>query len=247
MSQRFNPDANPAGRPADPVILAFDTTTDYLSLALGRRCKTAASRHFSAYRDHMKKLMPAVDEVLKEAGKTLAAVDALAVGIGPGSFTGARIGVATAQGLAHGSGKPLIGISSLDILAAAVTKPEALTCPIVDAKRGEVYTAFYRNGKRLTDYLVLYPDDLALFLKDQPGEIIAFGDGLVLHGSTLKKKLGKRFKVGSEEKWFPNAENLIGLAADRLTASAPPAYYEVLPIYIRLSDAEEALKRQKQL
>lgn len=238
----------PSSHPAiKPIILAFDTATDYLTAAVGGQDNILASRHFLARRDHMAKLLPAIDDILKETGIILAQIDRLAVGVGPGSFTGVRIGVATAQGLAHGTGKQLIGVSTLDILAEPILAENttALICPIMDAKRGEVYTAFYQNGKRLTDYSLLFPEDLVKLLSEQIQEVVVTGDGLMKYQTMLVEKLGKRIKIEPEDRWFPRAGNMIKLALKQRGKPVSP-YYRVLPIYIRLSDAEEGLKRQKQ-
>lgn len=235
-------------RSNNPLILAFDTATDYLSVAIGNSDIIVANRHVYAPRAHLSLLLPTIDELLEEAAISLKEVDALAVGIGPGSFTGSRIGVATAQGLAHGAGKPLVGISSLDVLAEPLLSETALVCPIIDAKRREVYFAFYREGKRLSDYEVNFPEELALILDKQTDNIIiGIGDGLNEYQSLLTKKLGKRFITAAEDKWYPRAEDLIRSAERRMEESNLPDYYRVLPIYIRLSDAEEALKRRKRL
>ncbi|MGL4224021.1 tRNA (adenosine(37)-N6)-threonylcarbamoyltransferase complex dimerization subunit type 1 TsaB [Vibrio misgurnus] len=125
-------------------ILALDTATERCSVAL-LVGNTVYSRSEIAPRDHTKKVLPMVDEVLKEAGITLAELDALAFGRGPGSFTGVRIGIGIAQGLAFGADLPMIGISTLAAMAQAAYRLQGMThvASAIDARMEEVYWGRY--------------------------------------------------------------------------------------------------------
>ncbi|HEX21693.1 MAG TPA: tRNA (adenosine(37)-N6)-threonylcarbamoyltransferase complex dimerization subunit type 1 TsaB [Actinobacteria bacterium] len=231
-----------------PTIIAFDTTSDYISLALGNSNEIIANQHIYGPRAHLAHLMPAIDGLLKRAGLCLPGLDAIAVGTGPGSFTGTRIGIATAKSLAQGSGKPLIGISSLDILAAGLeTDPRQLSYPIIDANRHEIYTAAYHGNTRFSAYQILTVDELSEIMARESAGILATGNGLVLYEEYFLDKLGDKFITAAKSKWFPNAKYLIELAEKSLRQERPPGndYYTINPIYLRLSDAEERLKRQK--
>lgn len=241
------------------MILAFDTSGDQLTVALGTAREIVAARHEPAPRAHLSSLIPTIDTLLEEAGLAIRDVEYLAVGVGPGSFTGLRIGVATARGLAQAAGKPLIGVSSLDILAqSAAIEPTGadLIYPITDAKRGEVYTAVYENdGRRLGEYRVTRPETLARELAGLEGTAVLVGDGLARYGALFKETAHsgapEKIDFAPESAWLPNALVLIKLAEERiLLEKGLPAgqrfpYGDVLPMYLRLPEAEENLLREK--
>jgi len=231
-----------------PTMLALDTTSDYISLALGNSSEVIANQHIYGPRAHLAHLVPAIDELLKTAGVSLKDLDVIAVGTGPGSFTGTRIGVATAKSLAQGGGLPLIGISSLDILTIGLeATPRQLIYPIVDANRHEIYTAAYYGNVRSSPYEILDIDKLAETLAQTEENITATGNGLVLYEKFLADKLGDKFITAPKGKWYPNAKYLIKLAEESFLQRRPAVndYYDIDVIYLRLSDAEERLKRQK--
>ncbi len=232
------------------MILAFDTATDQLTVALGTSAIIAARFHEHAPRAHLNRLLPVIDDLLHEAGQARSDIDAVAVGIGPGSFTGLRIGVATGQGLARALNKPLVGISTLDIIA----KGTALTArpltegtriqAVLDAKRQEVYTAEYRfDGDRIGDHQVMQPAALKQQLAETGKTILLTGDGLQQYGDELASFDGAT--CAPETLWTPDAAVLIKLAEERIERAGAQPVYRVLPLYIRLSDAEENRKRQK--
>ena len=232
------------------MILAFDTATDQLTAALGTVERIEARYHEPAPRAHLGRLLPVIDSLFAKAGRDRRDIDAIAVGIGPGSFTGLRIGVSTAQGLARSLDKPLVGISTLDIVARQVAdgraggSPESRIFPISDAKRREVYTAeFDGDGKRLGDYRSLYPADLARELEEFGAKAVLAGDGLKRYPDELA--IAREAEYAPETQWVPNASVLIALAEERIRLEEVGPYFKVLPIYIRLSDAEENRKREK--
>ncbi len=232
------------------MILAFDTATDQLTAALGTSERIEARYHEPAPRAHLGRLLPVIDSLFTEAGRDRRDIDAIAVGIGPGSFTGLRIGVSTAQGLAQSLDKPLLGISTLDIVARQVADGRdgassgSRIFPISDAKRREVYTAeFDGNGKRLADYRALYPTDLARELEKLGANAVLAGDGLERYPNELA--IADEAEYAPQTQWVPNASVLIKLAEERISTEEVGAYFRVLPIYIRLSDAEENRKREK--
>lgn len=228
-------------------IVAFDSTSDYLSLALSVGGEIIANKHIYEPRAHLAHLVPAIAKLLKSVDLSLQEIGLLAVGTGPGSFTGTRIGVATAKSLAQGSGKPLVGIASLDILAAGLeARPQQLVYPIVDANRRQVYTAAYRGDNRISPYDIVTVDKLAETLARENNDLLATGNGLALYGKFLMDKLGDKFIPAVEDKWYPNAKYLIKIAEKKFSREQATNndYYKINPIYLRLSDAEERLKRQ---
>lgn len=229
------------------MILAFDTATDRLTVALGTADSIIAEINEDAPRAHLSRLLPAIDALAKEAKIKLSDIDQIAVGIGPGSFTGLRIALATAQGLAHGLGRPLIGVATLDVIATAQAgQSDRDIYAVMDAKRREVFTAGYdRNGARLTEYLAIDPKSLAEDLAALDKPILLAGDGLDAYASTLTDKLGPAAILADPSLWPPRASVLIKLAEDKIDKGEVGQYLNILPIYIRPPDAQEAAKRGK--
>ncbi len=232
------------------MSLAFDTATDQLTAARGTSKRIEAHYHEPAPRAHLGRLLPVIDSLFKEAGLDRRDLDAIAVGIGPGSFAGLRIGVSTAQGLARALDKPLVGVSTLDVIArqAANAKTgdssKSRIFPVSDAKRKEIYTAaFDGRGRRLDDYRVLRPADLARELEELDAKVVLAGDGLKQYPHELA--IAREGEDAPQTPGIPNASVLIKLAEERIQAGEIGSYFKGLPIYIRLSDAEENRKREK--
>lgn len=136
-----------------PYLLSIDTSTSICSVALSRGTEQVAFRETAEGRSHAKILLPFIEEVLQEGGIAPGQLDAVAVSMGPGSYTGLRIGVSTAKGLCYALGIPLIGIPTLQVMAAGALEaasPETgtLLCPMLDARRMEVFSALYDNELR---------------------------------------------------------------------------------------------------
>ncbi len=235
------------------LVLAFDTATDRCALALGEfedgRLVRVLAADLDAPRAALGRLLPAVARLLAEEGRTPADLSCVVVGRGPGSFTGVRIGVASAKGLAHGLGVPLFGVGTLDALAwGCATQASGLLGVVADAMRGEVYPALFRlahgRAERLTDDTVLRPAHIgdAWGALDEP--LLLAGTGLEKHGDAILGALGPRAvdRVLPASCWLPTGAGLLAaFEAARATGSSgdgDPA--TLLPIYTRLSDAEEA-------
>ncbi|MBE0584217.1 MAG: tRNA (adenosine(37)-N6)-threonylcarbamoyltransferase complex dimerization subunit type 1 TsaB, partial [Desulfofustis sp.] len=187
-------------------------------------------------------LLAAIDWVLCEAGVTIADVAAIAFGLGPGSFTGLRIGMATVKGLCHGAGKPLIGIPSLDAIGCAVESDE-LICVVLDARKQEVYSCFYRRGAdgvvtRCSRPAVGRPEALAGTIVEP---VIMAGDGVAVYAPIWREVLGGRMREASARYRYPSAE-MIGLLAEASYAAGTFLDVDLAaPLYVRASDAELSL------
>lgn len=239
------------------IVLAVDTSTDMLACAVGRvegeRVELLAAGDHLCRRHANEELVNTCAGVLERAGLTRGDVDCVLVGRGPGSFTGVRIGIATAKGLACGLERPLFGASTLDAVAWGVWKSgvRGLVGVVGDAMRREVYPGLYRvdeNGPvRLfeVETVVKAADAVAAWAeRPDAGEIILAGDGLAKYRAQYEDAGFSRF--ASEDAWHPVGEGLIRAAAAAGTfdgESAVPANNGdpalVLPVYTRLSDAEE--------
>ena len=242
------------------IVLAFDTSTDMLACAVARWTSLesrGAALEVLASADHLCRrqanveLVGSVQEALTKAGCGMSDVDAVLVGRGPGSFTGVRIGVATAKGIACGAGLPLFGASALDAMAWSAWKNgiRGKLAVAGDAMRGEVYPGIYLlddEGAHRT-----FPAETVLKVDVAIAEWSVRADHaeLTLTGNGLKKYLTKFEEAGfstfaPEEAWYPSGEGLLRSAAlaEHELGDGDPAL--VLPIYTRLSDAEET-ERQR--
>ncbi len=197
---------------------------------------------------HSERLLPAVDHLLRTAGRTLADVDALAVALGPGSFTGLRIGVSTMKSLAFATGKPLAGVPTLDALAWTLPFARHPVCPILDAKKGEVYAALYRTDggrlERLWEDRAVAPERLAAALAAEvPGPVVFLGDGVAPFAPLLRRLLGDDACLVPPANRLPSAATVaeLGRAALERGESADPA--ALVPRYLRRSEAELVRER----
>jgi tRNA threonylcarbamoyladenosine biosynthesis protein TsaB len=180
---------------------------------------------------HASELMPAVAEVMSRADVGWGDLDAIAVGVGPGMFTGLRIGIATARGLARGSGLPLRPVSSLAALAAGIEAP--LRLPLIDARRGEVFGALYKGDERVWPPVASPPEELVRRLRGDGFAPRAAGDGSVRFREVLEKA-GIQVEPDDSE-----AHVVRALHVCRLGAGAPEAPPDaVLPDYLRDPDAK---------
>jgi len=240
------------------VVLAFDAATEHIAIGVAEVGPAAlhirAQMDFSARRAALGQLLPAVRDVLKGAGIEGDDVAAVAVGRGPGSFTGVRIAVATAKGLAHGWGVPLVGLGTLDAVAWRFAEHDGLVGIVGDAMRGEVYPCAFRCGdgraERLDPYHVARPADAASAWAALEEPFLLAGNGLAKYRDVFAETLGSHAVIAEEGLWTPTGASCIQAA---LAEREPPALAEaladpnaarlhpgvLLPVYTRLSDAEE--------
>lgn len=233
------------------LVVALDTSTDMLACAACWRDPATGEMRIAA-RDHMCRrhanveLVDTVDAVLADAGKTVGDVAAFVVGRGPGSFTGVRIGISTAKGLARGANVPLLGASTLDACAWTAWKAgeRGRLGVLADAMRGEVYPALYTldddGAHREFDRERVIKAAVALDgwrAMSGWGDVRLTGDGLVRYGKLLAED--ETARCLDRELWWPTGEGLLLAGA---SGDGDPA--RVLPIYTRLSDAEENERRR---
>jgi len=198
-------------------ILAIDTSSIYLSLAVMKDGKIAGRFHEKAPMAHSSILVPSIDKVLKKAKLSIRDIDVFAISVGPGSFTGLRIGVTTVKGLAYSLAKKIVTVSTLDVIARNAKSFRGIICPVLDARKNKVYSSIYRSDgkiiKRISRFLLLPLEE-------------------------LKKKLAKYDKIyflgdmiGSKI-WHPRAEVVAGLALDEIKNKRFVKAEDLEPMYL---------------
>jgi tRNA threonylcarbamoyladenosine biosynthesis protein TsaB len=219
-------------------VLGFDTSTAATSACLLRADGAAfevnpSPAELLAPPAHARQLMPAVARVMDEGGVDWPELGAIAVGEGPGTFTGLRIGIATARALAQAGGIELRPVSSLAALAAGIDAPRAL--PLIDAKRGQLFGALYEGRRELWPPFVARPDELAKRLQGAHPGVLSAGDGSLRFSAELRAA-GVEVAPDDSRIHVVRALNLCLLASS--TEARPPD--AVLPHYLRPPDAEPA-------
>ena len=218
----------------NPTVLAIDTSGPVAGCAVLRDGKTVHLTAMNHGLTHSETIMPAVDEALELAGLSCREIDVFAAVAGPGSFTGVRIGVCAAKGLAHAVGKPCAAVHALEALAMNFYGFDGLCCPILDARRGQVYcAAFDMAGGLPVRALADEAQPLADFIARLPSDRrLAFvGDGVPVHAPAIREALGERALIAP-----PNLRDLRADAAALLAAARPGTWVPAAalrPIYLR--------------
>jgi tRNA threonylcarbamoyladenosine biosynthesis protein TsaB len=226
--------------PSDTLILALDTATRFASVAVcaGQEVLAEGTREVTT---HSEGLLSLIDITLTQSGRSVRQVDAIVCGRGPGSFTGLRIGMATAKGLCLAADKPLVCISSLHPLAAVTRVRLGLddqpVVAVLDARRQEVYCGIFRGGVLVGQEVVCRPEALACVLPPEERVILA-GDGAVAYWDVLLATFGDRITLAPEGCHAIRARYLAEAAADRLAAGQVDDLAVAQPLYIRPSDAK---------
>ncbi len=216
-------------------VLAVDTTTERGSVALIENDAVAGEVRLASAEGHSRKVLPAVDFLLQSLGLRAADLDAFAVTTGPGSFTGLRVGLSTVQGLALGTGRPCLGVSTLDVLAARSAGAAATVVALMDAYRGEVYGAVYDGEGGMVGRPGV--DRPEAFVARAP-EVAAFvGDGAQRHRELILS-LCPRALFPARSLFL--AGTLGRLAAPRLARGEGVAPAELRPLYLREPDIRKA-------
>ena len=200
------------------MLLAIETTATIATAALFHDGALVDEREADASKKHAETLLPLIDVLLEENDVTIDQIDLFAVDVGPGSFTGVRIGVSLVNALAFATGKKIVPVDSLFALSLSAEETQRPVCAMIDARNGNAYAALYRSGETLIEPSAI---EIEPFLASIPADAVLVGD------------------VHTEEKSYPRAR-FVGLAALAHQASAKE---EVEPVYLRASQAER-LKRE---
>ena len=234
------------------MILAFETTAKAGSVALYENGKLLGEQYQNTGLTHSQTLMVMAEDLLKQCGKTVSDVTAVAVAEGPGSFTGVRIGVAAAKGFAWGKNIPCYGVSTLEAMAETLGIFEGYVCSVMDARRSQVYNAlFYVNRssiERVKEDRAIALSELSEELKTLDGPIYLVGDGSDLTYRTLSDEI-PNLVLPPEHRKHQRSVGVAILAAKKLEAGEAGDGAALQPNYLRLSQAErernERLQKEK--
>lgn len=222
------------------VVLAVDTSTEVCTVALADETGPAHEISVPVRAGHGGSLLPIIDTLFRMSPYAKEDVELIAVGIGPGSFTGIRIGIATARGLSVALGCRLAGVNTLDAVAWGATPSGLALMPVIDARKSEVFCRLYTSeGAPVTPPVNLRPDALGEIIS---GETLFIGNGVALYREVFARTLGPRFKAGPEHLWYPRASVLARMA---LLQASRGALEPAQPLYVRPSDAALALEKMR--
>ena len=216
-------------------ILAIDTSGNVCAAAVLRDERILSESYMDDKKTHSKTIAPMVDEVLSRVGLAVQDIDLFACAVGPGSFTGLRIGVAMVKAFAQASRRPVVGVNTLDALAQNMSGTDEIVCPIIDARRSDVYTAMYKNGERITDYRAMRLDEV---LAAQHGQKTVFvGDAALNFEEKILAASGS-FRIAQCGIALQRAGS-VGLLAYKAYQNGEAAdSHSIEPFYLRETQAE---------
>ncbi|MBI5286315.1 MAG: tRNA (adenosine(37)-N6)-threonylcarbamoyltransferase complex dimerization subunit type 1 TsaB [Deltaproteobacteria bacterium] len=226
-------------------LLAIDTSTASGSIAIVEDGRLVAESTLHIKKTHAERLLPSLDHLLKVTDTSIEGINRFAVTVGPGSFTGLRIGVSTVKGLAWTLKKPVVGVSTLEALASNIPYSNIPICPVLDARKREVYTAIYRWGVRASQEVegmeremeesAIRPEELVTRVK---GPTIFLGDGLGVYGDMIKDNLGDLAIIAPSYLWHIRAAIVGWIGWLRFNRGLVDSPEVIRPFYIRPSEAE---------
>ncbi len=216
-------------------ILAFDTSTKFLSIACLDDKEVKSTFHQDVGIKHSEILIPTISDTLDALGWSIREVELVCVGIGPGSFTGLRIAVATVKGFAAVLGNNIAGVPTMDAIAVNYGGESKLAAPLLDARKGKVYSCVYDFSKpapeRVTDYLLVTIDELLDSLTE---ETVFFGDAVNAYKEKIKGH--PLAKCGENIDWFPKAPDIGRLGFERFSLGEKDAAETINPMYLHAQE-----------
>ncbi|WP_100406130.1 tRNA (adenosine(37)-N6)-threonylcarbamoyltransferase complex dimerization subunit type 1 TsaB [Bacillus solitudinis] len=229
--------------------LAIDTSSFVMGIAVIDGKRVLGEVITNIKKNHSIRLMPAITELMNEVDVKPVDLTKIVVASGPGSYTGVRIGVTTAKTLAWSLNIPIVGVSSLEVMAQSGFYFQGMASPLVDARRGQVYTGLYKNGDTMMNDQLILLDDWLTILEATEGEILFIGQDVDLHRDMIEERLGNRANFALESMVLPRPSELARLG---LTKEEETSIHTFVPKYLQLAEAEakwlktEEEKREKQ-
>jgi len=222
-------------------ILSLNTATKQYSLALLENETVLGEYLLLSGPNRFRDLMPCLDDLLQKTTITPGRLDGVAVAIGPGSFTGTRVGLAVAKGISQGLGIPIIGVSTLWALASHIPYAHEDICPLVSSRKGEVFAALFRRD--CDNHLIRITEDSGLKVTDLPCLIkkktIVIGNDFTVQSPLVEQYVGKNALVAPSHLWNVRASSIGTLALQRIAQGASDNVGELVPLYLRDADIKE--------
>lgn len=230
-------------------VLAIDASGVAASVAI-LEDENLVSEYMVHYKlTHSQTLLPMIDEVCKMVDVDLTTIDTIAVTSGPGSFTGLRISAGTAKGMALALDIPIVGIPTLDAIANNIPYTENIICPIMDARREQVYTALYRwqgdTLERLTEHLVIHIDEVIDMIAKYNKSVIFLGDATMVYKERINDKLGEKANFAPPALRLQRAATVAQLGMEEFKKGNTTPHMEFAPTYLRPSQAEREYERKQ--
>lgn len=226
------------------TILAIDSSAKAASVCIANEEKIIGEFFINTSLTHSQTLMPMTEQLLKNTEMTIDDVDAIAVNAGPGSFTGVRIGVAAAKGLAFPKNLPCVSVSTLESMAYNLLGTDCMVCAVMDARCSQVYNAMFRikgeTVERLTDDRALSLSDLLLEFKQTDERILIVGDGTEITYDFLKNEASNAV-LAPKNRRTQTASSVALAAFQKLFKGKTQTAAELMPIYLRLPQAQREL------
>lgn len=229
-------------------VLAIDTSNQILGVAVMKNNEVAGKVLLNIKRNHSVQLMPAINRLMKETALTPDQLDRIVVAHGPGSYTGVRIGLSTAKTMAWALGIPVIGVSSLELLAWNAAASDMEICPFFDARRGLVFTGLYqwrseKGIEKVKEEENILLDDWLLELKERNQRIFFLSPDLETHKQTITEALGELAVFPPSSFHLPDPSHLFTAATSKTVQSV----HQLVPNYLRITEAESNwLKKQQE-
>ena len=238
------------------LILAVETSTLTGSVALveasveggvSPSLRVIGETTLQVSETHSSRLMPTIDRLLRETSLPAQKIQGIAVGLGPGSFTGLRIAVSTVKGLGFALRVPVVGAPTLNALANNIRYASTQVCPVLDARKKEVYSALFRGDgeghlKKISEDWVLSPEDLCSRISETT---VLVGNGTEVYGEIFKKRLGPQAHFAPPELSFPRAVQVARLSLPAFQRGETLDLFAFTPIYVRRSEAEIHRERKE--
>lgn len=219
-------------------ILAIDTATQTAAVAVAQDTAILCEAALTHKKTHSQKILPLIDRALNDLELTIRDMDVFAVSVGPGSFTGLRIGVAMAKSFAHVLGKPIVGVSTLETLAANVACFPGTVVPLLFARADEAFYAAFAQGERKMEDGVASLSQILRLFEREPAPLLFVGDAALRWREEIVAVLGERAQFAEDVQCIQRASSLAHLAYRRVLAGKTDDCFALAPAYLRPSQAE---------
>ena len=255
-------------------IFALDTSSKVATIGILEDDKVLLENTLNDKKTHSENLMPMIEAAFHSVNLTPGDMDVFGVTLGPGAFTGLRIGISTIKGMAEALGKPVVGLSSLEVLAGGIPPTDRIICPILDAQRNQVYAGLYQYQSdphsnkdnqesqdnrdkqdrvdnepimtRIRDTEVIKIEDLLEVAAQLKEKILFVGDGVNLHEKTLREGLGARYEKSFFAHRIPRASVVGALTRRKHLEGKSYGAEQLKPVYLRKSQAEVQFDQHQQ-